>query len=330
MKIILTISICMLSTAAIGQSCEVGLLDPRVKINLSKIADLKPMLQNTSIEQVKQDQLEPAGLYPDGDVTRVAITTDSLPIYIFNATHDKNLPVILYFHPGGFVTPFLPFMKYDCWKMSKDLHAIVFAVDYRIAPAYKFPAAVDDAYTAFEWLLRYGQNYGGNIDKLVVSGLSAGANLAAVVSHKAKANGLSSRIKLQVLNCPSVDNIYHQATYPSYDKYASGYFQTKEFIVFAQKMYCDEQNFSNPDFAPLLAADFSGLPPVVMVTTEFDVLRDEEMAYVSKLRKANVKVWHHCFTGQIHCLIGLPPEADEHKLLNRMVRDAMAESFLSN
>jgi acetyl esterase len=263
-------------------------------------------------------------------VTRVKIKSDSLPVYIFNATRSENLPVILYFHPGGFVTPFLTFMKYDCWKMSKDLQAIVFAVDYRIAPANKFPAAVNDAYAAFEWLLIHGQRYGGDIDKLVVSGLSAGANLATVVSHKAKAHGLSSKIKLQVLNCPSVDNIYHQSKYPSYEKYASGYFQTKEFIVFAQKSYCDEKDFNNPDFAPLLAADFSGLPPVVMITTEFDILRDEELAYVSKLRQANVKFWHHCFSGQIHCLVGLPSDADEFKYLNNMIHDAMKESFSPN
>jgi acetyl esterase len=327
MRIILTALACIIYFASRPQSCDVGKLDPRVEENLLKIGDLKPKLNRISIEQAKQDKLDHEQLYPDNDVTRVKITSDSIPIYVFHATHDENIPVILYFHPGGFVTPFLTFMKYECWKMSKDLHAIVFAVDYRIAPAYKFPAPVNDAYKAFEWLLTHGKMYGGDIDKLVVAGMSAGANLAAVVSHKARDNGLASKIKLQILNCPSVDNINHQSKYPSYEKYATGYFQTKEFIIFAQRTYCDEEYFSNPEFAPILAKDFHGLPPVVMFATEFDVLKDEEMAYVAKLRDAGVKVWHHCFAGQIHCLVGLPPESKEFETLNDIIRAAMAEVF---
>lgn len=327
MRTISTALLTIISFASLSQECATGKLDPRVEMNLVKIGDLQPKLNKVSIEQAKQDRLDHEEMYPAKDVSTIKITSDSIPIFVFNATHDKNIPVILYFHPGGFVTPFLPFMRYDCWKMSMDLHAIVFAVDYRIAPEYRFPTAVNDAYVSFKWLLNNGETYGGNVEKFVVAGLSAGANLAAVVSHKAKNNGLSSKIKLQILNCPSVDNLKNQWKYPSYDKYATGYFQTREFIMFAQKEYCDEKDFDNPEFAPMLAEDFEGLPPVVMITTEFDILRDEEMAYVKKLRNANVRIWHHCFPGQIHCLVGLQPDAEEFKLLNNIIRVAMEAVF---
>ncbi|MEJ7644933.1 MAG: alpha/beta hydrolase [Chryseolinea sp.] len=309
---------------AMSQSCDTGTLDPRVKANLERIGDLKPKLNKISIEQVKQDNLDNDELYPAADVVLVKTSADSIPVYVFNASHDKNLPVILYFHPGGFVTPFLPFMKYDCWKMSKDHHAIVVAVDYRIAPEHKFPTAVNDAYTSFQWLLTHGHIYGGNVDQLIVAGMSAGANLSAVVSQRAKQNGLGTKIKLQILNCPSVDNVHHQVNYPSYRKYASGYFQTREFMVFAQNTYGNENDFNNPDFSPLLAESFQGLPPTVMFTAEFDVLKDEEMAYLKRLQEAGVKVWHHCFAGQIHCLVGLPAEAKEFDILNDIISGAMA------
>ncbi len=327
MKILLTSLLSIIDLAAICQTCDTGKLDPQVAESLLKIGDLKPKLDRTSIEQAKQDKLDHDELYPIEDLTIVRITSDSIPIYIFNATHENDVPTVLYFHPGGFVTPFLSFMKYDAWKMSKDLHAIVFATDYRIAPAHRFPTAVNDAYHSFKWLISNGEKYGGNVNNFVIAGLSAGANLATVVCQKAKRNGLASKIKLQILNCPSVDNPVHQSKYPSYDKYGSKYFQTKEFILFAQKTYCDEENFSNPEFAPILAKDFNGLPPVVMITAEFDILRDEEMAYVEKLREAGVKVWHHCFAGQIHCLVGLPPDAGEFKVLNSIILSAMKEVF---
>lgn len=327
MRNIILVLICLTSIECRPQTCETGLLDPQTKANLARIGDLQPKLNRISIEQAKQGQLSDDLLFPHDDVSVVKITADSVPVYVFNASHDKNLPVILYFHPGGFVTPFLPFMKQECWKMSKDYHAIVFAVDYRIAPEHRFPSAVNDAYNAFKWLLDNGSRYGGDIDKLAVAGMSAGGNLAAVVCHKAKNKGLASKIKLQILNCPSVDNIHHQDRYPSYIKYASQYFQTREFIIFAQITYCDEQEFNNPDFAPILAKDFHGLPPTVMFTTEFDILRDEDMAYVKRLREAGVKIWHHCFSGQIHCLVGLPPEADEFKTLNNLINQAMKEVF---
>jgi acetyl esterase len=318
---------CIISITSKSQTCDTGMLDARVKAGLLKIGDLQPKLDTISIEQAKQDELAPDALFPAADVTLAKITQDSLPLYIFNATGKKNLPVILYFHPGGFVTPFLPFMKYDCWKMSKDLEAIVIGVDYRIAPAHKFPAAVNDAYAALQWILNNAERYDGNIDQLAVAGLSAGANLAAVVSQRAKKNGLGTKIKLQILNCPSVDNIHHQANYPSYRRYAKGYFQTREFIVFAQNTYADERDFDNPEFAPILAESFRDLPSTVLFTAEFDILRDEEMAYMNKLRSAGVKVWHHCFAGQIHCLVGLPPEADEFKIMNGIIKRAMADAW---
>lgn len=327
MKTIFLFLISISGIECLSQSCDTGKLNSQTAANLLKIGDLQPRLNVISIEQAKEQALSNELTFPKSDVYEVKITRDSISVYVFNASHGKDLPIILYFHPGGFVTPFLPFMKQECWKMSKDHHAIVFAVDYRIAPEHKFPAAVNDAYNAFEWLLDNGRTHGGDTDRLIVSGMSAGGNLAAVVCHKAKNKGLGSKIKLQILNCPSVDNVHHQYKYASYDKYAIKYFQTRAFVTFAQRTYCDEGDFNNPDFAPILAKDFTGLPPTVMITTEFDILRDEDIAYVNKLAGAGVKVWHHCFQGQIHCLVGASPESDDFVILTDLINRAIAEAL---
>ncbi|RYZ49230.1 MAG: steryl acetyl hydrolase [Sphingobacteriales bacterium] len=123
-------------------------------------------------------------------LTNDETTPASIPLHLYNPAHRTGLPIIISFHPGGFVTPFQPFMQYECWRQAKVYNALVIAVDYRIAPAHRYPAAVDDAYAAFKWVLRNGQRYGGDTSRMMVLGLSAGGNLAAVVCQKAKKDSL--------------------------------------------------------------------------------------------------------------------------------------------
>jgi acetyl esterase len=309
-----------------AQHCGTGMLDPRIAAVLrDSIKDLQPRLRTP--DPNKPAKPATVTTYPAGDMSIIKITADSIPVYIFNANHGTQLPAVLFFHAGAFVFPFMPFMKNECWRMSRDLNAIVFAIDYRIAPANKFPAAVNDAYHAFEWILDNGATWGADMNKLVISGMSAGANLTAVVCQKAKNAGLANRIKLQVLNCAPLDNKDHQSRYPSYQKYATGYFQTREFIDFAQLTYADAGSFSNPEFAPMLTSDLHKLPPAVIVTVEFDLFHDEDQVYANRLRKAGVKVWTKCFAGQIHCLVGLRSDAPEFKELNEVVRAAMSKTL---
>lgn len=310
-----------------AQPCQTGVLDPRIQAVLrDSIKDLEPRLHRFSIEERKQITLASSNPFPRPDMQVVRITNDSVPVYIFNANHERNLPIILYFHPGGFVVPLLPFMKEECWTMSKSLKAVVFAVDYRIAPGHKFPAAVDDAYRALKWVLSDGMHY-GDVSRLVVSGMSAGANLTAVICQKAKLDGIADKISLQVLNCPSLDNREHQSKYPSYSRYATGYFQTRAFIDFAQDAYADSGSFNNPEFAPMITQDLRGLPPTVMISVEFDLFHDEDELYARRLLDAGVKVWSKCFGGQIHCLVGLPSDAPEISEVLTLTRAAMTEVF---
>jgi len=308
--LILAISLCVRGAQA--QQCNTGRLDPRVATALKTVLHDLPGSDTTSVERIR-DVRVPIQSFPKEDQITLKITADSIVIQVFNPIHKTNLPIIIYYHPGGFVTPLLPFMQYECWRQAKLFKAIVVAVDYRIAPEHPFPAAVDDSYNAFRWITGNGQKFGGDTTKIIVEGLSAGGNLAAVICQKARIDGIQSRIKLQVLNCPSTDNARNNARYESFQKYASGFFQTKAFSEFAIRMYAPDEDLNNPDIGPVNRKDLHGLPPALVLTAEFDPLRDEGQLYARRLREAQVRVWEFCFAGQIHCLLGLPPGSEEQK-----------------
>ncbi|UFH55593.1 alpha/beta hydrolase [Spirosoma sp. KNUC1025] len=305
-----------------SQICQNGKLDARVALALKTTLKELPASPTASVEQIRDVQL-PVLPFPRSDVQILTITADNIPIHVYNPTHSKDLPILIYYHPGGFVTPFLPFMQYDCWRQAKAYRALVIAVDYRVAPEHKFPAAVNDAFHAFQWVITHAQTIGGDTSRIMVMGLSAGGNLAAVVCQKAQQAGLGHKIKLQVLHCPSTDHPQHSARYPSYQQYASGYFLTKAFCLYSIQTYAPGIDTYHPEVAPIQRQSLSGLPPVLMLTAEFDPFRDEGYAYYERLRQAGVPGWYHCFSGQIHCLLGLPANAKQLQQVDELIVKAM-------
>lgn len=332
-KLLLLTLACTLTLFAqntFAQACNTRQLDPRVAAFLKMIG-----YQDLSLDQLRQMPIEqikfagpPAIPYPAADVTRIKITADSIPVLVFNASHAQNQPVIINYHGGGFISPLLPGLEHSLWQEAKNFGAVVFAIDYRVAPEHKFPAAVNDSYNAFKWITDHANEFGGDTSKLVLEGNSAGANLVAVIAQKAKKEGISKKIKLQVMNGLPVDcRPKNMETSASYQQNAKGYFQTKDACYFAIETYAPGQ-YNNPEVSPILTKDLKGLPPAVIINAEFDPLRDDGILYAAKLRKAGVKVWDKCFAGQIHCLIGLPPNAAELKEYETIVKTAMKESFV--
>lgn len=312
-----------------AQSCGTRQLDTRVASFLKMIG-----YQDMTLEQLRKlpiNQIKYAGPplipYPKEDVTRIKITADSIPVLIFNPTHAQNLPIIINYHGGGFIAPLIPGLEHSLWQDAKTYGAIVFAVDYRVAPEHKFPAAVNDSYNAFKWIAQHGDAFGGDTSRIALMGISAGANLVAVISQKAKKEGISKKIKLQIMNgLPADCSPQNMEASVSYQQNAIGYFQTKAACYFAIENYAPGQ-YNNPEVSPMLTEDLSGLPPAVIVNAEFDPLRDDGILYAAKLRKAGVQVWDKCFAGQIHMLLGLPPGAEEIKEYEKMIETAMQESF---
>lgn len=312
-----------------GQPSPSSQLDPRVKGFLTMIAyrDLTiEQLRSLPMAQLKFPML-PMVPYPTEDVSRIKITADSIPVLIFNPAHSENLPIIINYHGGGFISPLVPGLEYSLWQDAKTYGAIVIGIDYRVAPEHKFPAAVNDSYNAFKWIAEHGAELGGDTSRIVLLGISAGANLAAVVAQKAKIDGIASKIKLQVLNgLPADASPEHMESSVSYQQNATGYWQTKAACYFAIELYAPGQ-YANPEVSPILTEDLRGLPPAVIINAQFDPLRDDGILYAAKLRKNAVKVWDKCFTGQIHMLLGLLPNSSEVKEYEGIIKNAMQTVF---
>lgn len=228
----------------------------------------------------------------------------SIPLRIYTPPGDRRtaLPVVVYFHGGGFVAGSLdthaPAARYLC----QNADAIVVAVGYRKAPEHRFPAAVDDAMAATEWVATNAAAIGGDATRLAVAGDSAGGNLATVVCQLAKARG-GPRIAFQALFYPLVDNTL--ADSPSRSQYGGGDFflSNGDMEWFRGHYLADPSQAADPRVSPLLAPDLSGLPPAVIVAAGCDVLLDEGHAYAERLRAAGVPVEYRCFDGTIHAFM---------------------------
>ncbi|MFU1783301.1 alpha/beta hydrolase [Haloarcula japonica] len=223
-----------------------------------------------------------------------------LDVRIYLPEGDQPFPVTMFFHGGGFVSGSLDSHDEFCRRIANTVDIGVVAVEYRLAPEHPFPAAVEDAYAATEWVAESGSEYGLDTDNLAVAGDSAGGNLAAVVSQMARdRNGPS--IAHQVLLYPPVSA---DQDWDSMEENGQGYFITTEDLAwFDDKYFEDEIDQMNVYASPLLTADLSDLPPATLVTGGFDPLRDEGIAYAERLKEAGVEVSHYHYDDVIHAFV---------------------------
>jgi acetyl esterase len=207
------------------------------------------------------------------------------------------LPVVVFFHGGGWVIGGIE--SHDATVRSLvDQSGFVFvSVDYRLAPESRYPAAADDCFAATAWVAENAAALGVDPARLAVAGDSAGGNLAAVVALMARDRG-GPDIAFQLLIYPCTDT--EPASYGSYRENASGYFLTAESMHWFYDHYAGDADRSHPYLAPIKAADLSNLPPALVITAEFDPLRDEGEAYAAALREAGVPAESVRYDGQIH------------------------------
>jgi acetyl esterase len=191
------------------------------------------------------------------------------------------------------------------------------AVNYRLAPEHPFPAAADDAYAALQWAAAHGPGHGFDSERLAVCGDSAGGNLAAVAAQRARGRiGLRAQILLYpVTDLSSTDT-------ESYRLFSEGYFLNRDVMRKFIELYTPEPaRRRDPAASPLLAADFSGLAPALVLTAAFDVLRDEGEAYAARLKEDGVDVEQHRAAGMLHGFMTMdgiiPGTADWHRVVCR-------------
>lgn len=251
---------------------------------------------------------------PIGGIENLAMPgpADEIRLRVYTPLNAKDgpLPGFVFFHGGGFVIGDLDTHDDLCRCIANGSGCRVVSVDYRLAPECPFPAAVDDCFAATAWIDRHKHELGIAGD-IAVGGDSAGGNLAAVVCQLAKANG--PKIAFQLLIYPVTQ--LGQPDTPSMRENEKGYFLERDGMAWFTRMYCpDPAHYRDPRLSPLLASDLSGLPPAYVVTAGFDPLRDEGVAYASKLDAAGVPVTHVNYPGMIHgffSMRGLIPKARE-------------------
>jgi acetyl esterase len=227
----------------------------------------------------------------------------TIPIRIYTPAGDGPFPCLVYFHGGGWVVCDLDTHDVVCRAIARRAGAVVVNVDYRLSPEAKFPAAVDDAYAAVQWVAANAGRLGVDAHRMGVGGDSAGGNLSAVMCLRARDES-GPRLALQVLVYP-VTNLASFDT-PSYREFGDGYYLTRAEMEWFRGHYLARgEDALNPYASPLLAEDLRGLPPALVITAECDPLRDEGEAYAKRLAEAGVEVAGVRYAGMIHPFFSL-------------------------
>jgi acetyl esterase len=284
-------------------------LDPQAQAFLEQLAAAgAPPLHELSVEEARQVIVQLFGTQGDPEPVG-AVQERTIPVAagemltrIYTPSGTGPFPVLVYFHGGGWVIGNLEAYDATCRALTNAAGCMVVAMEYRLAPEHKFPAAPEDCYAATQWVATNAAAIGGDPARIAIGGDSAGGNLTAVVAHMVRDRG-GPTLRYQLLVYPVTD--YHFDT-ASYRENAEGYLLTKDAMVWFWNHYLRSAADGNSPLAsPLRAGNLRGLPPAMVLTAEFDPLRDEGEAYAARLQEAGVPVTLRHYEGMIHGFFSL-------------------------
>ncbi len=262
----------------------------RQLVNATHVHVLKPFFKTWDHVVSLDDHEIPVRLYspaPSGEVT--------------------GIPLIVFFHGGGWVTGNIDSYDKVCTTIARQTQHLVLSVDYRLAPEHPFPAAPQDCYCVSREVFLHPELFGIQTNQITLMGDSAGANLAAVVSLMARDQGefMPSR---QILIYPATYHDHSAASpFASIQENGTGYLLTSKRVCDYMELYIGQSDqWHNPYFAPLLAEDLSHQPDTLLITAEYDPLRDEGEAYGKKLAEAGNFVESHRVSDALHGFFSLP------------------------
>ena len=288
-------------------------LNPQAKAVLDQLAAMGlPPIHEQEPEAVREaNRLPPA--VPGATMAHVedrAIPgpAGQIPVRVYRPTESGDHPLLLWYHGGGWVIGDLDGADVTCRELAAKSGAVVVSVDYRLAPEHRYPAAQEDCYAATRWAAANAAELGADASRLAVGGDSAGGNLAAVVSLRARdENG--PPIRFQLLVYPVTD---HNFGTPSYSENADGYLLTRDGMKWFWNHYLGpDGDGAHPHASPLRAESLAGLPPAHVITAEYDPLRDEGEAYARRLDEAGVPTTLTRYAGQIHAFYGMHGVLDD-------------------
>ncbi|MFP7170244.1 alpha/beta hydrolase [Terribacillus sp. 7520-G] len=287
-------------------------LNPKIQAFLKEVNANPIPIESVSPEQFRSQ----ARMQEDGPKQEVAEVEDSkielsdrtLPIRIYRSD-DKKQPALVFYHGGGWVVGSIESHDATCREIANLADCTVISVDYRLAPEYKFPAAVEDAYDAFQWVRANAEDLRIEQDKIAVGGDSAGGNLATVVCLLAEERSGHKPI-FQLLLYPSTGYIGEEPA--SLRENAEGYLLTKRLMNwFRSHYYRTEEDRLNPHASPIRSGLLKTLPPAAILTAEYDPLRDEAQHYAAKLQQEGVDVFAKNYDGLIHGFAGFTAYVEE-------------------
>jgi acetyl esterase len=292
-------------------------LDPQAQKVVDTIAalNLKPIKDSTPTEARESMRTRTAGLGPVEDVPavadhRVPVQGGEITVRVYSPAGHGPHPVLVFYHGGGWVIGDLYTHDGLCRSIVNAAGCAVAAVDYRLAPEFKYPVAVDDGYAGLKWVVASAPRLGLDPARVAVGGDSAGGNLAAAMTLLARERH-GPRILLQVLIYPVTNHDFGTA---SYRENATGYMLTTEDMRWFWRHYlAREEQGREPSASPLRAASLADLPPALVMTAGCDPLRDEGEAYAARLRDAGVPVTLAQYPGMFHGFIRMTRILDQAK-----------------
>jgi acetyl esterase len=294
-------------------------MDPQAAAVLERMAALGgPATEQMSPLELRalSEESADAQFGPSEDVLSVAdVAVDGVPVRLYSPSADDEPATVVYAHGGGWVIGSLHTHDGLCRALANRSGCRIAAVDYRLAPEHRFPAAVEDMWTVTRWAL-------DRSPRVAVAGDSAGGNLAAVAALRARDEGL--RLVHQALVYPVLD---HRFDTPSYGAYSAAYGLTRAGMAWYWEHYLGDADGAHPDASPLRAPSVAGVAPALVVVCGLDPLRDEGVAYAERLRAAGVATRLLEYEGMIHGFARMPASIDRarHALdeIGFALRDAL-------
>lgn len=294
------------------------------------------LMNETRVEMAPEDRVEMTrtgwGLYltMTGGTPEPIFAVDErdaggVPVRVYRPFPDDNLPILVVFHGGGWVIGTVEQYDSTARQLANASGAIVVSVEYRLSPEHPFPAPIDDCWRALQWVAANAAELGGDASRIAIGGDSAGGNLAAVCALRARDAG-GPEVALQVLVYPVCDCDFETESYLANGE---GYLLEVEQMKWFFDCYTAEGKTDAADWqiSPLRAPDLRGVAPALVITGEYDPLRDEGEAYADRLRDAGVSVESRRYDGMIHAFFGCPGAFDASAEAMSQVGTALRRAF---
>lgn len=272
----------------------------QVQPTLDKAHQLSAVELRDTFDTLRLPPVEAPAVFEVRNITIPAATTD-IPARLYKSS-DKVLPLLVWFHGGGWVLGDLDGADLTCREMASQSGCHVLSIDYRLAPEHPFPAAYDDAVTSIHYAFEQAAVLGADATNIAVGGDSAGANLATCACIATKA--LNS--KYQLLIYPVIEADFNKK---SYTDNAHNYFLTRDLMKFFWDQYIPEASHREDCRVAPVNAELTGLPPTYLLTVQFDPLRDEGLKYANALQAAGVPVVTEHVSDTVHGFFTTPTKS---------------------